>query len=219
MANSLKGKKVVFVVAHEFEDIEVLAPLMRLAEEGVSVTVATLPREAPAHFHPRSMNRAKPITGRFGTTIPFEVLVEGNRWCHVQTTDLDAGDYDGVYFPGGFSPDYLRCDADTLAFVADMYGRGKVVAAICHGPQVLISVDATQGTDIVRGRTVTCFQAVRDDIKNAGGDYVDVPAIRAGSVVTAREPDDIPELCLAMIDALAENDTEGVYDLGEHSTR
>jgi protease I len=212
MPQRLKGKNVAFVVAHEFEDIEVLAPLMRLSEEGVFVTIATLPREAPPHFHPRSMNRNKPITGRFGTTIPFEVLVEGLRWRHIETPDLSADDFDGCFFPGGFSPDYLRCDKYTLAFVADMYRRGKVVSAICHGPQVLISVDATQGTDIVKGRPVTCFQAVRDDIRNAGGDYKNVPAIRSGNVVTAREPDDIPELCQALMDALEDNDIEGVYD-------
>lgn len=211
MAGTLKGKGVVFVVAHEFEDIEVLAPLMRLAEEGVIVTIATLSREAPPHFHPRPMSREMPITGRFGTTIPFEVLAEGVRWRHVETTELDAEDYDGCFFPGGFSPDYLRCDSSTLEFVAEMYRVGKVVSAICHGPQVLISVDATQGTDIVKGRLVTCFQSVRDDISNAGGQYMDVPAVRAGNVVTAREPDDIPELCQALMDALAGNDREGIY--------
>lgn len=198
----LRGKRVVILTAYEFEDIEVLVPVVRLSEEGAKVTVATLRKEAFAHFHPRPYFPGKPITGRFGSTIPFVVLEEGKLWHHKEIHELKVDDYDLVLIPGGFAPDYLRIDDTTLQFVADMYRAGKWVAAICHGPQVLISTDARKGTDIVRGRRVTCYRAVVDDIISAGGRFTDTGVVTDGNVITGRCPDDLPEFCLAMIEAL-----------------
>lgn len=211
MPSKLSGKRVVICTAHEFEDVEVLFPLMRLSEEGARVTVATLPKDAPAHFHPRSYSPTKPITGRFGSTIPFMVLEEGVRWVHKEIPELSADEFDAVVIPGGFAPDYLRLDEATLTFVAEMHSRGKWVTAICHGPQVLISVDAVKGTDTVSGRNVTAYAAVRDDIKNAGSTYHDVPAVTDGNVITGRSPDDLPEFCLSIIAALSGEGVDGVY--------
>ncbi len=204
MEPQLVGKRVVICTAHEFEDIEVLVPLMRLSEEGAEITVATLRKDAPAHFHPRSFDPDKPITGRFGSTVPFMVLAEGRRWVHREIHELKVEDYDALVIPGGFAPDYLRLDPEMLSFVASMYREGKLVSAICHGPQVLISVDAVESTDIVRGREVTSYAAVRDDIRNAGANYLDVPAVSVGNVITGREPDDLPEFCRAIIDYLTD---------------
>lgn len=209
---ALRGRRIVVITAHEFEDVEVLYPVLRLSEEGARITVATLRRDAFAHFHTRSYDATKPITGRFGSTVPFLALEEGFRWEHAETHDLRASDYDAVVVPGGFAPDFLRVDEPTMRFVADMHRAGKWVTAICHGPQLLISTDATQGTDIVRGRKAACVEMVRDDLRNAGAEFVDTPAVVDGNVITSRCPDDLPEFCLAIIDALSDGIDEGPYE-------
>jgi protease I len=205
MMTRLAGTSVALVVAHEFEDIELLYPLIRLSEEGAHIIVATLPPTAPAHFHTRPYFADKPVTGRFGSTVPIQVLAEGRRYTARPLPELRIADFDALLFPGGFSPDFLRIDEFTLGLTAAAYRAGKVVTAICHGPQVLISVDRRCGTDIIRGRQVTGYAAVEDDLRNAGGEYRDVPAVRAGTVVTGRCPDDLPEFChevtLAILEA------------------
>lgn len=213
----LSDKRIAIVTAQEFEDIELLFPVVRLSEEGAAITVATLPKDGlgGAHFSTRHYDPGKPITGRFGSTIPFVVLEEGVRWNHKEIPDLEVDDYDAVVVPGGFAPDYLRLDLSTRRFVAEMHNAGKLVAAICHGPQVLISVDANEGTDLIKGRDVTSYAAVRDDIVNAGGNFLDVPAVVSANVVTGRCPDDLPEFCRAVIDHLAGTISDGVYTLTE----
>lgn len=199
---NIKDKKIVILTAHDFEDVEVLYSLLRLSEEGAHITVATLPLDALGHFSARPYFQEKPVTGRFGSTIPFYVLEEGKRWKHVSTHELNAEEYDAVVIPGGFAPDYLRCDEEVLTFVAEMYSRGKIVAAICHGPQVLISTDVVKGTDIIKGKTVCSWLAIKDDLKNAGGNWVDEPAVTVGNVITGRVPDDLPEFCREIINSL-----------------
>jgi protease I len=193
----LDGKRICILVAHEFEDVELLYPLLRLSEEGASITVATLPKAR--HFHTRPYFPDKPITGRFGSTVPIIVMEEGKRYRHCELDALTAADADGFLIPGGFSPDYLRVDGKALELIANAYRAGKLIAAICHGPQVLISVDRVCHTDMVRNRKVTAYAAVRDDLLNAGGTYLDVPAVREGNVVTGRVPDDLPEFCQEII--------------------
>jgi protease I len=200
----LTGKRVCLLVAHEFEDIEVLYPLLRLSEEGASVLVATLPKER--HFHTRPYLPEKPITGRFGSTVPIVVLADGKRYSHMRIDEVRPSDADAFIVPGGFSPDYLRIDKKSLELLAGSYRAGKLVAAICHGPQVLISVDRVCGTDMVRNRRVTAYEAVRDDLLNAGGDYQDIPAVLDGNVITGRVPDDLPEFCHEIIKYLSEGD-------------
>ena len=207
----LAGKRVVMVTAHEFEDIEVLYPVLRLSEAGIMTTVATLPKHAFAHFHARTLHPTKPITGRFGCTVPFIALAEGLRYRHVETTDLDPDDFDALVVPGGFAPDFLRVDETTLRFVAAMHRAKKWVTAICHGPQLLISTDATHGTDIVRGRKVAGVEMIRDDLRNAGGEVTDAPAVVDGNVITSRCPDDLPEYCRAIIDALRGDVQQGPH--------
>jgi len=195
--NRLSGKHICFLVAHEFEDVELLYPLLRLSEEGAAITVATLPKAR--HFHTRPYLPEKPITGRFGSTVPVVVLEEGKRYTHKELDSIQAGEADAFVIPGGFSPDYLRVDARALELVASAYRAHKLIAAICHGPQVLISVDRVFHTDMVRNRKVTAYAAVRDDLQNSGGMYFDVPAVRDGTVITGRVPDDLPEFCQEII--------------------
>lgn len=199
----LEGKHIVVLVAHEFEDVEVLYFVLRLSEEGAKITVATLPQDALCNYSTRPYFPDKITTGRSGTTVPFFVMAENKRWVHCSTNELKAEDYDAVVIPGGFAPDYLRCDENVLSFVADMYRQRKVVAAICHGQQVFISADAVKGTDIIPGKKVCGWLAIRDDLKNAGGEWVDAPAIREGNVITGQSPDGLPEFCQEIISALS----------------
>lgn len=208
----LGRKRVVVITAHEFEDVEVLYPVLRLSEAGVDVTVATLAKDAFAHFHTRNYHPTKPITGRFGSTVPFLALEEGLRWRHAETHELDAKDFDAVVIPGGFAPDFLRVHEPTMRFVAEMHRAGKWVTAVCHGPQLLISTDATQGTDILRGRAAACVDMVVHDLENAGATFTDAPAVVDGNVITSRCPDDLPEYCLAILDALAGDVKQGPHE-------
>ncbi|MEM2302612.1 MAG: DJ-1/PfpI family protein [Candidatus Bathyarchaeia archaeon] len=99
--------------------------------------------------------------------------------------------------PGGFSPDALRLVPEVLELVRKAYERGKIIAAICHGPQVLISAG------LVKGRKVTSYVAIKDDLINAGAIFVDEPAVRDGNIITGRVPDDLPEFCQMIIESLA----------------
>ena len=205
MEKRLEGKVIAILTAHEFEDIEVMYTVLQLSQAGADVVVGTLPLEALGHFHGRPAWPEKPITGRFGHTIPFDVLAEGNRYTVQSLWEMNPDEFDAAVFPGGLAPDFLRIDDKTLEFAAAIHRAGKVLAAICHGPQVLISLDRQKGTDSVAGRNVTAYCAVTDDLLNAGAIYHDVPALIDGNVVTGRVPDDLPEFCDAIVDALSES--------------
>ena len=194
MVGKLSGKKVAIIVAHEFEDVELLYPLLRLSEEGAEILVAPV-REG---LHPRPYVEGKPVTGRFGHTVPIPVMAEGNRYRLTSVEELNATTVDCLLFPGGYSPDVLRLHAATLDLVRQCHRQGKLLAAICHGPWVLISAG------IMRRRQATGYVAVRDDLVNAGAEFVDVPAVRDGNVITGRVPDDLPEFCQAIIEALSD---------------
>ncbi len=193
MAGKLSGKRVVIVVAHEFEDIELLYPILRLSEEGAEIVVVPV----KDGLHPRPALEDKPVTGRFGHTVPIPVMTEGYRYTVGRLEDVNVDGIDCLLFPGGYSPDALRLHQGTLDLVRRCYERGKLVAAICHGPWVLISAG------IIQGKRATGYAAVRDDLINAGAQFEDVPAIRDGNIITGRVPDDLPEFCQEIIRALS----------------
>lgn len=193
MAGKLTGKKVVIIVAHEFEDIELLYPVLRLSEEGAEIVVVPV-REG---LHPRPHIDGKPVTGRFGHPVPIPVMAEGNRYTISSIGELGADEIDCLLFPGGYSPDALRLHAGTLDLVRECHRKGKLLAAICHGPWILISAG------IMEGRKATGYVAVRDDVANAGAEFVDAPAVRDGNIITGRVPDDLPEFCREIIQALS----------------
>ncbi len=113
-----------------------------------------------------------------------------------ESEDLDRESIDCLLFPGGFSPDYVRRDQRLLALVRSSFEQGKVVAAICHGPWVLISAG------IVRNKSASGHLAVRDDLLNAGAEFVDQPVVRDGNMITSRAPNDLPEFYQEIIAAL-----------------
>ena len=193
MAGQLTGKNVVIIVAHEFEDIELLYPVLRLSEEGAEIVVVPV-REG---LHPRPYVEGKLVTGRFGHPVPIPVMAEGNRYSVSSVEELSAVEIDCLLFPGGYSPDALRLHARTLELVRECHRRGKLLAAICHGPWVLISAG------VMGGKRATGYVAVRDDLMNAGAEFVDVPAVRDGNIITGRVPDDLPEFCQEIIKALS----------------
>ncbi len=193
MAGQLTGKKVAIIVAQEFEDVELLYPVLRLSEEGAEMVVVPVNEG----LHPRPQFEGKPVTGRFGHTVPIPVMGEGIRYRVSSIEELAADEIDCLLFPGGYSPDILRLHEGTLELVRECHQQGKVLAAICHGPWVLISAG------IIKGRRATGYVAVRDDLMNAGAEFVDVPAVTDGNIITGRVPDDLPEFCQEIIKALS----------------
>ncbi len=191
---TLEGKRIVFLVGQEFEDIELWYPFLRLSEEGVQVTIVAL----DVGLHTRPAVKGKYVTGRFGTTVPPLVHEEGRRFTLANLEEIDSDKMDAIVIPGGFSPDALRIHQGCLDLVKSLYEKNKIIAAICHGPQVLIS------TGIVRGKNMTCYKAVRDDLINAGANYEDSPVVVDGNIITSRCPDDLPDFCLKIIEKLAE---------------
>jgi len=193
MRKRLEGKTVAIIVTHEFEDIELLYSILRLSEEGADIAVVPI----DMGFHTRPYFPEKPVTGRFGHTVPIAVMEVGVRYSVKNIEEISAENIDCILFPGGYSPDSLRLHEGILTLVRDCDKNGKFVAAICHGPWVLISAG------IMKGKKATCYIAVRDDLINAGAEYINVPAIRDGNIITGRVPDDLPEFCQEIINALS----------------
>ena len=118
------------------------------------------------------------------------------------TSDVSAGsvrmkDFDALVIPGGHAPDKMRMRHAMVDLARDAMEMGKPVAAICHGPQLLISAIA------LRGRTLTCWPSIAIDVKNAGGLYVDKPVVEDGNLITSRKPDDVSVFSAAIIKALS----------------
>jgi protease I len=126
----------------------------------------------------------------------------GKRGAAVVKADVSAGsvrvtDIDALIIPGGHAPDKMRMRHAMVDLAREAMAAGKPVAAICHGPQLLISANA------LRGRTLTCWPSIAIDVKNAGGLYVDKPVAEDGNLITSRKPDDVPVFSEAILRALA----------------
>jgi protease I len=107
-----------------------------------------------------------------------------------------AADFDALIIPGGYAPDRMRMRHAMVDLARDTFAAGKPVAAICHGPQLLISAD------VLRGRTMTCWPSIAVDVRNAGGLYVDRPVVQDSNLITSRKPDDVPVFTAAILKAL-----------------
>jgi protease I len=167
-------KRVAILVEEDFEDRELPLLLESLREAGLHLTVVG--PVAGADYH-------------------------GKRRESVVRADIAAGtariaDFDIVVVPGGYAPDRMRMRHAMVDLVRDALEAGKPVAAIDHGPQMLITVNA------LRGRTATCWPSIAIDLKNAGGMYVDRPVVEDGPVITARKWDDVPAFCDAIARAV-----------------
>ena len=170
--------RVVIITGEGFEDEEVIYPVIRLLEEGFKVDIAT--------------KEKKVVEGRVG--FPLALLVKYYAEL-VDATKLKVDDYDAVIIPGGFeAPDRVRQIPEVLEFIKKMNKEKKLVAALCHGPWVLISAK------IIKGKRATGYPGIADDIKNAGAEYVDEPVIIDGNIITSRHPKDIGDFMKAIIE-------------------
>jgi protease I len=173
MPMHLQEVRVAVLVDKSFEDLEFWVPTMRLREEGAEVIVAG--REANRTF-----------TGKHGLTATSEVAA----------ADLDADDLDGIVVPGGWAPDKLRRDPGVTSLVRTLDDQDKVVGQICHAGLVGISAG------IVEGRPATGSEGIKDDLENAGAEWVDEAAFRDDNRVWGRVVKDIPAFCRTLVAAL-----------------
>lgn len=175
---SLTGTKVLLLAADLFEDMELLYPQFRLVEEGIEVTVAGLD--------------SSPVTGKKGHgPVQVDTTVDG----------LSAADFDALVVPGGFAPDKLRRSEQVLTLVRDFDAASKPIAFICHAGWVPISAR------ILDGRRATSVGAIKDDMVNAGVDWVDEATVVDGNLISARTPADLGPWMQALLRALADRDS------------
>ncbi len=169
----LNGKRVAIFAEDLYEDLELWYPLLRLREEGAAVVVVG-PGAAPKHH------------GKYGYPVTVDQTIQ----------EVAADRFDAVVIPGGYAPDRLRRHGAMVAFVREMARQGKIVAAICHGPWMLASAE------VVAGKSVTCFFAIKDDLVHAGATYKDAEVVVDGNLITSRQPADLPAFVQAIIAAL-----------------
>ena len=173
----LTGKRVAVLVADLYQELEFWYPYLRLKEEGAEV-VAVGPEE-----------------GEYKSKLGYPAKAD------LAAAMARADDFDAVIIPGGYAPDYMRRSPELVALVRKMAEQGKVVAAICHGGWMLCSAR------VIKGKRVTSFYAIRDDLENAGATWVDKPVVRDGNLITSRVPSDLPAFLREVISALAGSQT------------
>jgi protease I len=162
--------KVAFVLADDFEDSEFQVPYDRLREAGHQVTVV-------------GAEAGKAVKGKRGKV---------SHTLEAVPDQVDANDFDALVIPGGYSPDKLRTEAGVVKLVQGVIEQDRPVAAICHGPSLLVEADA------VHRRTVTSWPSIRTDLTNAGAAWVDREVVEDGNLITSRKPGDLD----AFVDAL-----------------
>jgi protease I len=171
----LKGKRVALLVDQIYQEMEVWVPLYRLREaEAEVVTVGAIAGHT------------------YLSKLGYPVV------CNKSYDQVSAGDFDGLIVPGGYAPDHMRRHPKCLDLVAEINRQGKLVAAICHAGWVLCSAHG-----MLKGRKATSFFAIKDDMINAGAEWIDAEVVVDGNLVTSRKPDDLPAFNKACIEVLA----------------
>jgi protease I len=165
--SDLNGKRVAILATDMFEQVELVEPRKALEEAGATTEIVSLREGEIQGFD--HYDKAD--------TFPVDRTVE----------EASSADYDALLLPGGVgNPDTLRMDENAVAFVRGFFDEGKPVAAICHGPWMLVEAG------VVRGRSIASWPSVQTDIRNAGGEWKDEEVVVDGNLVTSRKPDDIP---------------------------
>ncbi len=167
--------KVFILIENGFEDREFMYPYYRLQEAGHDVKVVG----------PKAKETYR---GEYGLSIPSDFSPE----------EVNVDDCAAVIIPGGRAPDRMRLNTGLVTLAKNAVEKGKVVAAVCHGAQLLIEAD------VVRGRKATCYRSVATDLRNAGGLYEDSPVVVDDKLVTSRFPADLPQFCKAIVKLLQE---------------
>jgi protease I len=188
MSDKLSGKHVLIVATDGVEQVELVEPRRALEEAGATTELVSL---------------------EHGTIQGVNHDEKADLHQVDQTIDeVDEADFDALMIPGGVAnPDRLRTDENVVKLVRSFYEAGKPIAAICHGPWLLVEAD------IVRDRSVTSWPSLETDIRNAGGHWVDEEVVTDEGIVTSRKPDDIPAFNTKMIEEFA----EGLHDRTRHA--
>jgi len=174
----LTGKRIAILATHGFEQSELLEPRKALEGQG-AVTQVVSPEAGTI----KGWNKKD-----WGEPVPVDISLDS----------ADADDFDALLLPGGvMNPDKLRSIPAAVQFVRQFFEAKKPVAAICHGPWMLVEAGA------VRGRTITSWPSLQTDIRNAGGNWVDQEVVVDNGVVTSRKPDDLPAFNEKMIDEIS----------------
>jgi protease I len=168
----LTGKRIAILAEDFYEDLELWYPALRFREAGADVTIVG--------------SGAETYTSKHGYAVQTDTSAEKVR----------AADFDAVVIPGGYAPDHMRRHPAMVGLVRDAFQQDKIVAAICHAGWMLASAD------IVRGKRITCFSSIKDDMVHAGGIYEDSEVVRDGNLITSRMPDDLPAFCHTIVEAL-----------------
>jgi protease I len=173
----ISDARILIVATDGFEEWELFGPRQILQERGAEVVLASLkldPIQATVHDDP-------------GKTIRPDLTID----------QASADDFDALILPGGVrNPDQLRLHSNVIELIRDFDDQEKPIGAICHGPWLLVEAD------LVDGRTVTSWPSIRTDLRNAGGNVVDEPAVTDGNIVTSRKPDDVEAFTNALIDLI-----------------
>ena len=167
----LEGKRIAILVEQDFEDSELVEPMKAMKEAGGEVMVV----------------------GSGSQRSYWGKRRDANVKADVSADQVKAEDFDAVIIPGGYAPDKMRLHQPMIDLVRKIYDMGKVVAAVCHGPQLLISAG------IVGGRRVTSWPSVEIDLRNAGAEWVDEAVVEDGNLITSRKPADLPAFSKAVI--------------------
>ncbi|MEQ8348444.1 MAG: type 1 glutamine amidotransferase domain-containing protein [Sneathiellaceae bacterium] len=176
-------KKIAILATDGFEQSELTEPRRALAEAGHEVAVVSL-----------ETGKIRGVKGHEpGDTVDVDQVL----------ADVAPDDFDALVLPGGvYNPDTLRQEAAAVAFARSFMEAGKTVAAICHGPWLLVEAD------VLRGRRATSFPSIRTDMRNAGANWVDGEVVTDGNLITSRSPDDLEAFCRTTLEALADGPAE-----------
>lgn len=179
MARQLDGKKVAILVTDGFEQVEMTKPREALDQAGAETKIVSLKSGKIQGMHHADK----------GDKFDVDLTLDEAR----------PEEFDALMIPGGLmNPDSLRSNVDALEFTRHFFREGKPVAAICHGPWVLIDAG------VVRGRILTSWPAIKTDVKNAGGKWINEEVVVDNGLVTSRKPDDVPAFNKKMIEEFCE---------------
>jgi protease I len=170
----LVGKRIAILAEDDFEDSELMEPLKAMKDAGARVVIV-------------GSGSKQSYKSKHGS-VTIKADITANK--------AEASDFDAIIIPGGYAPDKMRLYRPMVDLIKKAHDEGKVIAAICHGPQLLISAG------IVKGRRVTSWSSVAVDLMNAGAIWVDEPVVRDNNIITSRKPVDLPKFNKAIIQAL-----------------
>jgi protease I len=175
----LQGKRIAILAEDLYQELEVWYPLLRFREEGAEVVVV-------------GSGAAKVHTGKYGYPVEVDKFAP----------EVQAGQFDAVVIPGGYAPDHMRRHPAMVSLVREATQQGKIVAAICHGGWMLASAE------VLQGKTVTCFFAIKDDLVNAGARFEDRSVVVDRNFVSSRTPADLPDFARAILQVLHGGEAE-----------